>query len=128
MGVNGTLVEAKLCTFTLECAHFIFNLCPIYSHDGASAKLSTNSQETDYSVEQPRQDTNLSYRHNVPIGPTKEGPLSFVLHKSQIASDSTVSRGHPSLVSLCLTNIFCSLLKAKSLATLYGLYTSPPKI
>jgi hypothetical protein len=23
--VNWTLVEAKLCTFTLECTHFIFN-------------------------------------------------------------------------------------------------------
>ncbi len=30
--------------------HFIFNLCPIYPHDGASAKFSTNSQETDYRV------------------------------------------------------------------------------
>jgi hypothetical protein len=25
-------------------------LCPIYTHDGASAKFSTNSQETAYSV------------------------------------------------------------------------------
>jgi hypothetical protein len=48
--VNGTPVEAKLCTITLEYTHFIFNLCPIYTHDGASAKFSTNSQETDYSV------------------------------------------------------------------------------
>ncbi len=50
MSVNGTLVEAKMCTFTLESTHFIFNKCPIYTHDGASAKFSTNSQETDYSV------------------------------------------------------------------------------
>ncbi len=50
MSVNGTPVEAKLFTFTLECTHFIFNLCPIYTHDGASAKFSINSQETDYSV------------------------------------------------------------------------------
>ncbi len=50
VSVNGTLVEAKLCTFALECTHFIFNLCPIYTNDGASAIFSTNSQETDYSV------------------------------------------------------------------------------
>jgi hypothetical protein len=25
VSVNGTLVKAKLCTFTLECTHFIFN-------------------------------------------------------------------------------------------------------
>jgi hypothetical protein len=48
MSVNGTLVEAKLCTFTLESMHFIFNKCPIYT--SASAKFSTNSHETDYSV------------------------------------------------------------------------------
>ncbi len=36
-----------MCTFTLESTHFIFNKCPIYTHDAASAKFSTNSQETD---------------------------------------------------------------------------------
>jgi hypothetical protein len=30
--------------------HFIFNKCPIYTQDGASAKFSTNSYETYYSV------------------------------------------------------------------------------
>ena len=30
--------------------HFIFNKCPIYTHDGESAKFSSNSHETDYSV------------------------------------------------------------------------------
>jgi hypothetical protein len=50
VSVNETLVEAKLSTFTLESTHFIFNKCPIYTHDGASAKFSTNSQETDYRV------------------------------------------------------------------------------
>ncbi len=49
--VYGTLAEAKMCTFTLESTHFIFNMCPIYPHDGASAKFRTNSQETHYSVE-----------------------------------------------------------------------------
>jgi hypothetical protein len=50
VSVNGTLIEAKICTFTLESTHFLFNKCPIYTHDGASAKLSDNSHETDYSV------------------------------------------------------------------------------
>jgi hypothetical protein len=49
VSVNGTLFEAKMWTFTLESTHFIFNKCPIYNHDGASAKFSTNSHETDYS-------------------------------------------------------------------------------
>jgi hypothetical protein len=48
--VNGALVEAKMSTFTLESTHFIFNKCPIYTLDGASAKFSTYSHETDYSV------------------------------------------------------------------------------
>jgi hypothetical protein len=29
VGLNGTLVEAKMLTFTLECMHFIFIKCPI---------------------------------------------------------------------------------------------------
>ncbi len=47
MSVNGTLVEAKWCTLTTEPTHFIFDKCSIYTHDGASAKFSTNSHETD---------------------------------------------------------------------------------
>ena len=50
VSVNGTLVEDTMRRFTGECAHFIFNKCPIYIHDGASAKFSTNSHETDNSV------------------------------------------------------------------------------
>ncbi len=50
MRVNGTLVEDKMCRFKGECEHFRFNKCPIYTHDGASAKFSTNSQEMDNSV------------------------------------------------------------------------------
>ncbi len=38
-------------TFTLESTHFIFNKCPIYTHDGASAEFSTNSHDPDYSEE-----------------------------------------------------------------------------
>ncbi len=52
--------------------------------------------------EQPRQDKNLLYRHNEPNELTKEGPLSFVPFGSPIASVSTVSRGHQSLVSLIM--------------------------
>jgi hypothetical protein len=44
VSVNRTLVEAKLCTFTLECMLLIFNKCPIYTHDDASAKFSINSK------------------------------------------------------------------------------------
>ncbi len=50
MSVNGTLVEDKMRGFKGECAHFSFNKNPIYTHDSASAKFSTNSQETDNSV------------------------------------------------------------------------------
>jgi hypothetical protein len=48
--VNGTHVEDKMRRFKGECEHFSFNECPIYTHDGASAKFSTNSHETDNSV------------------------------------------------------------------------------
>jgi hypothetical protein len=48
--VNGTLVEDKMRRFKSECEHFSFNKCPIYTHDGASAKFNTNSHETDNSV------------------------------------------------------------------------------
>ncbi len=50
MSVNGALVEDKMGRFKGECAHFSFNKCPIYTLDGASAKFSTNSQETENSV------------------------------------------------------------------------------
>jgi hypothetical protein len=50
MSVNGTLVEDKMCRFKGECSHFSFNKCPIYTHDGARAKFSTNSHETDNSA------------------------------------------------------------------------------
>ncbi len=50
MSLYGTFVEDKNRGFNGECAHFSFNKCPIYTHDGASANFSTNSQETDNSV------------------------------------------------------------------------------
>jgi hypothetical protein len=50
VSVNGILAEDKMHRFKGECAHFSFNNCPIYTHDSASAKFSTNSCETDNSV------------------------------------------------------------------------------
>ncbi len=51
VSVNGTLVEDKTRRFKDECAHFNFIKYPIYTHDSASAKCSTNSPEKDYSAE-----------------------------------------------------------------------------
>jgi hypothetical protein len=51
VSVNGTLIEDKLRWFNGEYAHFSYNKCTIYTHDGASAKFSTNVHETDNSVE-----------------------------------------------------------------------------
>jgi hypothetical protein len=50
VSVNGTLIEDKLRRFKGECAHFSFKKCPIYTHDDASGKFSTNAYETDNSV------------------------------------------------------------------------------
>ncbi len=47
VSVNGTLVEDKMRSFKGECSHFSFNKFPIYTYNGASAKFSTNSHETD---------------------------------------------------------------------------------
>jgi hypothetical protein len=49
--LNGTLVEDKMRIVEGECADFSLNKCPIYTHDGASAKFSTSSQDTDNSAE-----------------------------------------------------------------------------
>jgi hypothetical protein len=51
VSVNRNLVEDKMRRFKGDCAHFSFNKGPIYTHDGASAKFSTNSHETDNSVD-----------------------------------------------------------------------------
>ncbi len=42
VSVNETVVEEKMCTFTLESTQFIFNKCPTYTDDGARSKFSTN--------------------------------------------------------------------------------------
>jgi hypothetical protein len=48
----------------------------------------------------PEDEQNLLYRHSKPNEPAKEGPLSLVPFGSPFTSVSTVSRGHPSLISL----------------------------
>ncbi len=53
VSVKGTLVEDKMRRFKGECPHFIFSKCLIYTHNGASAKFSTNPHETDNSVQLP---------------------------------------------------------------------------
>jgi hypothetical protein len=50
VSVNETRVEVKYAHSPSNLRILFFNKCPIYTHDGASAKLSTNLQETDYSV------------------------------------------------------------------------------
>jgi hypothetical protein len=37
---DGNIGNLFYFAFTLESTHFIFNKCPIYAHDGASAKCS----------------------------------------------------------------------------------------
>ncbi len=83
--VNWTLVEAKMFTFSLDSTNFIFNKCPIYTYDGASAKFSTNSHETDYSVFAP---LSLSF-----LTSFLTFPWWFLTHNH--ASDA-ISRGLPS--------------------------------
>jgi hypothetical protein len=50
VSIIGTHAEDKTRRFKGKCKHFSFfsfNECPMYTHDGASAKFSTNSHETD---------------------------------------------------------------------------------
>ncbi len=54
-------------------------------------------------LQQPRQNKSILYRHDKPNKPAKEGPLSFVLFESPFIPVSTVSRGHPSVISLHIT-------------------------
>jgi hypothetical protein len=55
--VNGTIVEAKMCTFTLESPLFVFNRCPICTHDCVSVLFSTSCDETDFCTVWDRQGT-----------------------------------------------------------------------
>ncbi len=54
-----TFFEDKMPRFKGECTHFSFNKCPIYTHDGASAKLSTISYEKDNSGGVHREPLNI---------------------------------------------------------------------
>jgi hypothetical protein len=63
VSVNGTPVEDKMRRFKGECAQFRFNKCPIFTHDGASAKFSTNAHLADNSV-QRRQKAKKVYTKN----------------------------------------------------------------
>jgi hypothetical protein len=42
VGLNGTLVEAIMFIFNLECTRFFFNKRFIQTHDGANAKFTTS--------------------------------------------------------------------------------------
>ncbi len=50
VSVNLTIDEDKMRRFKGECAQLSFHKWPIYTHDGASAKFRTKSQEMDNSV------------------------------------------------------------------------------
>jgi hypothetical protein len=64
--------------FKGECAHSIFNRCPIYAHDGASAKFSTNSHKTDYSAGGPKHtDPDLDFQQLV-NGPLRKEEAFFL--------------------------------------------------
>jgi hypothetical protein len=56
------------------------------------------------------------YRKDVPNELYKEGPLSFVTFESPFISVSTVSRVHPSLVSLGKVTVIVVLAVGKTMA------------
>jgi hypothetical protein len=64
----------------------------------------------------------VHYWHDKPNEPTKEVPLSFVLFESPFSSVSTVSRGHPSLVSLVATTPYShrGMKRTRGLVVLAG--------
>jgi hypothetical protein len=39
VGLNGTLLETKIPTWSFECSYFSFKKCPIETHDGSIAKF-----------------------------------------------------------------------------------------
>jgi hypothetical protein len=51
LGLNGTLVEAKICTFNVPSAYYLSSTgVPFRPDDGVNGKFSTNGDETDYGV------------------------------------------------------------------------------
>ena len=100
------LLKIKCVDSRVNVHNFSFNKSAIYTHDDASAKFSTNSHESDNSVQVKKcaakegQNSTVLYRHEKPKESTEEGPLSYVLQAFLFTSISTVSRVHTSLVSL----------------------------
>ncbi len=78
VSVNGTLVEAKMWTFTLESTHFIFNKCPIYTHNGA--KFSTNLQGMGYSVVQAQKQCSQNQNQNHLFPSTDTIHILYLFH------------------------------------------------
>ncbi len=123
MSVNGTFVEAKLSTFTLESTDFIFNKCPIYTHDGASAKFSTNSQETDYNSCTVYL-TLKDYCNAIPINYT---PLSTVMHFTswQMVTVKETPRKRITVTS-SFYEMFTDQLGNRVAVGVGGRYSAPP--
>ncbi len=71
----GHLLKIKMRRFKGECAHFSFNKCPINTQDDSSAKFSTNSHETDNSVN-ARLDSCIEVKHSSTVAPQLQNPPS----------------------------------------------------
>ncbi len=69
VSVKRTHIEEKMRRFKGECAHFSFNKCPVYTHDGAIAKFSTNSHKTNNSVVLSASSARAQYICFKPLGP-----------------------------------------------------------
>ncbi len=100
--VNETLVEAKMCTFTLEFMHFIFNKCLIYTHDCVSALFSTSWDETDYCTVGDKGTVTLQWiysRKSRPFTITHNDDISlFHNNRSRTRSVHIHDDCHPSLL------------------------------
>jgi hypothetical protein len=88
VSVSGTLVESKMCTFTLESTHFFFNKCPIYINDGATAQFSTNSHETDYSAVPERKWR--KYSKGKEKGDLATKVLNYIMYNSVVSLINTL--------------------------------------
>ncbi len=100
MRVNGTLVEDKMRRFKGECEHFSFNKCPIYTHDGASANFSTNSQEMDNSAARIQRKTwcmgpFAGFDYNSPYVPSRVDSNTFTMGNPMPESTLTLCLLYP---------------------------------